>query len=170
MIWLSLTVWVTYMAMLVQFVCVALCNSATLRNLLGKLGMIWDLKMHCSCILWWVSVKDCSNWAIVQQWKLLTWIAPTSDQELHKPSGIGIMWVVEGNLNRWAILVVYHKEQMISCLEDNQSLNLGVSGNYMNSLYAVLVLDVECSKVWNLIKILFSFTFGFLLCPPASGV
>jgi hypothetical protein len=57
------------------------------------------------------------------------------------------MWVVEGNLNRWAILVVYHKEQMISCLEDNQSLNLGVSGNYMNSLYAVLVLDVECSKV-----------------------
>jgi hypothetical protein len=129
MIWLSLTVWVTYMAMLVQFVCVvslirkALCNSATLRNLLGKLGMIWDLKMHCSYILWWVSVKDCSNWAIVQQWKLLTWIAPTSDQQLHKPSGIGIMWVVEGNLNRWAILVVSPKEQMISCLEDNQSLN-----------------------------------------------
>jgi hypothetical protein len=40
----------------------------------------------------------------------------------------------------------------------------------MNSLYAVLVLDVECSKVRNLIKILFSFAFGFLLCPPASGV
>jgi hypothetical protein len=46
---LTLTVWVTYMAMLVQFVYVvslirkALCNSATLR----KLAMIWDLKMHC---------------------------------------------------------------------------------------------------------------------------